>query len=418
MNALKTRLAVGGAVAAAAAVGFVMLGGLSAPGGIGKPSRAARPSATPVSKTSGTPADSAAVGPGAVDYGTVLRAAAPAAESEAVLRARELYRRIEGATGRPATLPEDLQRDLLAFLGEGEANREALFRMVWDPGSSRLVLGHLRLFLMNLEDGAVAKPLIASLDSFDPLAGMKAEVAAKSRDPSLLAAELRSMPGGDPKVHRIHMIPKEAAQEGAVKEYLLETARDDLDAAVRSAVYTKLAEAAVPEAPAIFLAAASDPGRPVRERQMAAYSLHLHPKKQPAETLLDLWDSGPAEVRIHLLASLAVSGPSARIDDLLLETLGNAPDEKFRRAASNAIGMRLYRLPADAARDLGARTAEILKSLPAEVTATALNSLGGVAMQNQPLREAIHELHRSAPRGGAIQVAIASSPALRMVVGM
>ena len=59
-----------------------------------------------------------------------------------------------------------------------------------------------------------------------------------------------------------------------------------------------------------------------------------------------------------------------------------------------------------------------LKSLPAEVTATALNSLGGVVVENQPLREAIHELHRNAPRGGAIQVAIASSPALRMVVGL
>ncbi|HEU4395433.1 MAG TPA: hypothetical protein VFS92_07690, partial [Planctomycetota bacterium] len=407
----------GGAVATAAVVGFVVLGGLSAPGRVGKPSRAARPAPAPISSTPGPRVDSTAAHPRGGDVGSAA-AAAPAAESAVVLRARELYKRIEGAAGRPATLPEDLQRDLLAFLGEGEANREALFRMVWDPGASRLVLGHLRLFLMNLEDAATAKPLIAALDSFDPMAGLKADVAAKSRDPSLLAAELRAMPAGDPKIHRIHMIPKDAAQEGAVKEFLLEAARDDVDPEVRSAVYTKLAEAALPEAPAIFLEAASDPGRPVRERQMAAYSIHLHPKKPDSESLFDLWDAGPDEVRIHLLTPLAMSGPSARVDDLLLETLSRASDEKFRKAATNAIGIRLYKLPAAEARDLGSRTAEILKSLPAEVTATALNSLGGVAMQNQPLREAIHELHRNAPRGGAIHVAIASSPALRMVVGL
>ena len=416
MNARNMKFAVGGAVAAAA-VGFVVLGGLSAPGKVGKPSRATRPAPAPISGTTGPRVTSTAASPAGRDAGSAA-AAARASESALVLRARELYKRIEGATGRPATLPEDLQTDLLAFLGEGEANREALFRMVWDPGASRLVLGHLRLFLMNLKDTEAAKPLIASLDSFDPQAGLKAEVAAKSRDPSLLAAELRAMPAGDPKIHRIHMIPKDAAQEGAVKEFLLEAARDDVDPEVRSAIYTKLAEAALPEAPAIFLEAASDAGRPVRERQMAAYSIHLHPKKPEAATLFDLWDAGPDEVRIHLLTPLAMSGPSARVDDLLLETLSRASDEKFRKAATNAIGIRLYKLPAAEARDLGSRTAEILKSLPAEVTATALNSLGGVAMQNQPLREAIHELHRNAPRGGAIHVAIASSPALRMVVGL
>jgi hypothetical protein len=418
MNAIQKTLAVGGAVAAAAAIGFVVLGGLSAPGRqVGKPSRAARPAPAPISRNQEHAVESTAPAFGSRHAGSTA-AVTPAAEPESVVRARALYKRIEGATGRPATLPEDLQRDLLAFLGEGEANREALFRMVWDPGASRLVLGNLRLFLMNLEDGATAKPLIAQLDSFDPMAGLKADVAAKSRDPSLLAAELRAMPAGDPKVHRIHNIPKDAAQSGAVKEYLLETARDDLDEGVRSAVYAKLADAGVPEAPAIFIAAASDSGRSARERQMAAYALRLHPTKQSLETLFDLWDNGPAEVRIHLLAQFAEVGPSARVDDLLLETLSNGSDEKFRKAATNAIGTRLYRLPANEARDLGSRTAEILKSLPADVTATALNSLGGAVVENQPLREAIHELHRNAPRGGAIQVAIASSPALRMVVGL
>jgi hypothetical protein len=418
MTRQSTRLAaIAGGIAVAAA-GLFVLGNRSAQGQGAIRTRGRTPAASPHRAVAGLPGRSS----GDTGSATVARApapiAAPKADSEAVRGARALFERLERAAGRPATLPEDLRRDLLAFLSGGDENRAALFQMVWAPGSSRMVLGHLKLFLLNLEDGGTRSALLASLDSFDPQAGLRGEVAARSRDPELLAADLRAMPAGEPKVHLLQMLSKETLKEDSVRRLLLDAARDDADESIRTIAYAKLAEGAVPGAPALYLAAASDAGRSARERQMAAYALSFHPEQAPADELFRLWDGSPDEVRIHLLVSLAQAGPSARVDDLLLETLVSARDDRFRKQAANAIGMRLYQLPAEAARDLGSRTAEVLKGLSEETTATALRSLGGVVVDNQPLREAVVGLHRTSTRGGAIQVAIASSPALRMAVGL
>ena len=283
MTSQNMRLAaVAGGIAVVAA-GFFVLGRGDAPKQGAHPSRGRSPATSTNRVVADAPARPAA-GSGARTVAVPASNAAAKAASEVVLRARALFRRLESAAGRPATLPEDLRSDLLAFLNEGEESREALFRMAWDPGAPRMVLGHLKLFLLNLEDSGSRTALLASLESYDPMSGIRAEVAGKARDPSLLAAEIRAMAGGEPKVQRLHMIPKESLRNDAVKELLLETARDDLDETVRSAAYAKLAEGAVPEAPAIFLEAASDPGRSARERQMAAYALALHPSKAPADS--------------------------------------------------------------------------------------------------------------------------------------
>jgi hypothetical protein len=360
-------------------------------------------------------------------YAVVAAPAAPvAAASRAVavpdavlVRARELFRRLELAVGTDAVLPEEIRRDLLAFLSEGEANRAALFGLAWEPSAPKMVLGHLKLFLMGLPDATKRAEYLAAFETRDPRYAERVELTKKLRDPAALAEELRLVPSGEEKTRRIRMLPKETCSDPAVAKFLLETARGDVDAESRSAAYVRLSLAGVAEAMPIQLAAAGDDSRDVMERANAAMSLGMNPARPALEDLIALYDRSPADVRRNLLSSLSKAPSSRRVDDLLLDALvAEGSGIETRKAASVAIGFRLHRLPAEEARDLGARTAAAVKNLSAESAAEALNCLGISVVKNEPLREAVQDFHRTSPAGGAIQLAIAASPALRMVAGL
>ncbi len=145
----------------------------------------------------------------------------------------------------------------------------------------------------------------------------------------------------------------------------------------------------------------------------------LHPQKPSPDVLLRLYDDAPEKVRTCLLSSIAGGPPDRNVDDLLLDALvAEESGIELRKSASNALAVRIFRLPAAEARDLGSRVAAAVRGLTPERAAVALQFLGNVVCRNQPLREAVVDLHRNAPEGGVIQLAIAASPALRSVAGM
>jgi len=411
----RTIAALAGAVAAVLG-GIGLLGGGSAPEA---PARdvAGLPAAAPVPSSRSLPSY-AVVEAHRAETPLPAPSTAPVADA-AVRAARDLFARLEKAAGLDPTLPADLQRDLLAFLAESEANRTALFRMVWEPGASRMVLGHLKLFLIGLPDEAQRLSMVAALESFDPQHAERVEMAAKAKDPALLASELRRAASSEEKTRRIRLLSKEVCAEPAVAAFLLETAREDRDPETRSASYLRLSVAGVAEAMPVLVAAVADDARDVKERSIAAMSLGISPARPPADDLVRLFEASPPDVRRNLLASLARAGSSRRVDDLLLDALvAEGSGIETRKSASNAIGIRIFLLPAGEARDLGARTATAMKELTPDLAAAALPALGPFVVKNEPLREAVQDMHRTAPAGGAIQLAIASSPALRMVAGL
>ncbi len=238
--------AVAGAVAALA-IGFCMAGGG------GKPSaRAHRLSfggaSAPLASAARSGDTSAARPGGAVAVpAPAIAPAASSVESESVIRARELLQRLRRAIGPTTDLPEELRRDLVAFLTEGEGSRNSLFRLAWEPAMPRAVVGHLRLLILALPDGSAREALLAAFDSFDPNAGLRAELAAKSKDAPGLASELRAMPAGKARTDRIANLSKETSAEPDVAAMLLEVARADADETARGAAYNRLAYAGVPE---------------------------------------------------------------------------------------------------------------------------------------------------------------------------
>jgi hypothetical protein len=416
MKIRTLRLAGLAAAAVAAVVAVVALSGGGAPsahptGRTPLPARAqARPATAPAARPAYAVLPSRPQASAAAPDGT---------ESPSVLRARDLARRIQQAAASAYDLPEDLRKDLLAFLAGGEENRTALFSVAWEPGTPRTVVGHLRLFLMGLKDASLRDSLVASLDSFDPSAALRAEMAGKSRDTPSLVSELQAMPSGKARTDRIFGITKETAAEPAVAAMLLQTARDDADVETRAAAYNRLALAGVTEALPLLVAVAGDEGHTARDRAMAAYALSIHPAQPAAEDLLRLYERGDDAARFYLMSKVAAMPADRRVDDLLLEVLSaEGTADNMRKSASNALAIRIFRLPAEEARDLGSRVADAVRSLTAERAALALTFLGNVVVRNQPLREAVVDLHRSAPPGGAVQLAIAASPALRMVAGL
>jgi hypothetical protein len=343
----------------------------------------------------------------------------PAADGATVEKARDLLRRLQAAVGPRLDFPDDLQRDLLAFLAASEENRAALFTLAWDPAIPRTVVGHLKIFLMNLPDAESRRVLLASFDAFDPNAAALADGAARAKDPALFVASLRAAASGKERLELMKKIPQSALAEPHMAAWLLEAARSDQDEAVRGTAYAQLAFSGSKDVLPLIASVAGDAGRSEFERKSAAFALAIHPEKPSVEDLLRLYETGSEDVRRNLLLAFASAPSSRRVDDLLVEVLTDAgTSEKTRRSAASAVGQRLPRLPAEEARALGARTAEAVRSLGADDAVTVLTNLGGSVVKNQPLREAIQDLRRTAPEGGAIQLAIASVPSLRFVVSM
>jgi hypothetical protein len=418
MNAKTMKLAAiaGGAVALLAAI--VCLGGgkaTAAARNTGSPKGAvvarnatARPRATYAART----------GRGGTGADVAPAAAADAAADPRIARARDLLGRIQAVVGSRFDLPADLQRDILDFVNAGEENRAALFAMVWDPSTSRMVIGHLRVFFMGLKDEDARRTLVAAFDSFDPHAAERAAVAARAKDPSLFVASLRACDSGKEKVDLMRTMPQEAWSEPVIAAWLLEAAQSDADADVRGDAYAILAISGNTECLPVIAAAAGDSARSVKERKQAAFALSQIKVKPSVEELFRLYDGGPDEVRRNILPALAVSPANPRVDDLLLEVLGAADTvDKTRKAAASAIMQRLDVLSAADARNLGARTAEIIKALDSDRAVLVLNNLGGAVCSNEPLRDAVKDLERDAPKGGALQVALVSTPALRFALG-
>ena len=168
----------------------------------------------------------------------------------------------------------------------------------------------------------------------------------------------------------------------------------------------------------ILVEAVTDPGRSLRERQTAAHSLQILKDGPDAAELVRLYEEAPEEVRPLVMASFGRAGPSRRIDDILIESAVAVGDRRLRSNATLAIGFRIVNLPKSDARDLGERTAMLVRSAGPESSAEMLKYLGLAAMQDGPVRDAVRELSRTAPTGGAVQVAIAANPALRTAAGL
>ncbi len=341
-----------------------------------------------------------------------------AADGAVLAKARDLLGRLQAAVGPTTELPADLRRDLMDFLDGGEENRTALFSLAWDPSSSRMLLGHLKVFLMGIRDEESRRVLLAAFEAFDPHAAERAAVAARAKDPALFVASLRAAGTAKERVDLMRKIPRESWSEPTIAAWLLESASRDPDEDVRGNAYMLLALGGNAGSLPVIAAAAGDPARSVKERQRAAFALAELPVKPSVDEMLRLYETSPDEVRRNLLAAVAGTPADRRIDDLLLEALAaGETTDKTRKAAASAIQSRLERLPAADARDLGARTAEIVKALDSEKAVLALNSLGGAVCVNEPLKEAVKELERTAPAGGAIQVALVNIPALRFALG-
>ncbi len=349
----------------------------------------------------------------------VRPAAAAFVESAAVLRARELLQRLQAAVGPRPELPADLERDLLAFLREGGEGRDAFLRMAWDPSVPRLVVGHLQLFLGRIQDSELAGSLLAALDRFAPDHAARTEMARKSSDPALMVADLRAGAPGKEKADRVFRISRETSRLPVVAEFLLETARQDPDEATRLAAYNRLAYAGVGGTKDLLIEVASDSGRSPRERGGALHSLQLCPEPLSSGALVRLYEDSPVEVRPFVATLMAGAGPDRRVDDILIGAVaGQESPQNLRDAAAASIGRRLCSLPREEARDLGDRAATAVRDLPEAASADVLKLLGSGVLRNEPLREAVKDLHRTAPAGSVLQVAIASSPALRMAAGL
>jgi hypothetical protein len=409
----------GGAAAFVAAI-VLLAGGHVAPASAGETARLRTPARTAPGTTAARPRAPYAAPAPAVDDRTRGQARADApAENAALERARDLFRRLEAAAGSRADLPGDLQRDLLAFLTAGEEDRAALFALAWDPAAPRMIVGRLKVFLMHVADAETRRVLLAAFDSFNPNAAALAEAAARAKDPDLFVASLRAAASPKERVEMMKRIPQGAMAEPHIAAWLLEAARDDADEGVRCIAYGELAVSGAGAAVPILAAAAGDPGRSLAERKSAAFALANHPDRPGVDDLLRLYADGPDEVRRNLLSAFATAPADRRVDDLLIEVL-SSPDAtpKTRRAAAVAIGTRLPLLPAAEARELGARTAEAVRSLTADDAVEVLTCLGGSVVKNDPLREALQDLHRTAPAGGAIQLAFVTVPALKFVAGL
>lgn len=350
-------------------------------------------------------------------------AAATVAQAAAVsegttIKARALLGRIQAALGPTPELPGDLQRDLLEFLSAGEENRTALFSMVWEPGTPRMVLGHLRVFLAGLKDEEARRTLLAAFDAFDPHAAERAAVAARTKDPSLFVASLRACTSAKEKVDLMKKIPKDAWSDPAIAAWLLESASRDADEDVRGNAYIYLGFSKNAAAGPVIAAAVADAGRSVTERKRAAFALEQIPGSVALDELFRVYETAPDEVRRNLLPSIAAAPANRRVDDLLVEVLsGTETSEKTLKAAACAIDSRLRTLTVEETRDLGNRTAEAVKTLDSQRAVVALNSLGVAVVNCQPLREAVKDLERTAPAGGAIQVALVNIPSLRFALG-
>jgi hypothetical protein len=413
-----TLVAIAGGVVAAVAALLLLTGGKAE-------ARSSREQALSRGKTSTTAArPRAAYAWSGADSGNrgVEQAAATSSASDianpVAATARDLLARIGAAVGSTPELPAELRRDLLDFLAGGAANQAALFSVAWDPGTSRMVLGHLKVFLMGIPDEDARRGYLAAFDACDPHAAERAAVAARAKDPSLFVATLRAAASPKEKVDAILRLPKEARTEPAIAAWLLEAARDDASEDVRGNAYAVLALSGNRDALPVITAAAADTGRSVAERKRAAFAMGLHPRKASLDELFRIYDQSPDEVRRNLLASFAVAPSSPRVDSLLLEVLGSSStSEKTRKAAACALEDRLALLSAPEARDLGARVAEVIKSIESEQAVVVLNSLGGAVCRNEPIRDAVKELERTAPAGGAIQLAMVNIPSLRFALG-
>lgn len=421
MHAKNLTLAAiaGGALALVAAI-VCLTGGKAAaasPGAKGRNGPAPQPR-TAAAKPRASYADSTGKGRMGGQALPNRAASADAGGSTADARARDILGRLLAAIGSTTELPADLQRDILAFLAAGEENRTALFSLVWDTSTPRMAIGHVRVFLMGLKDEEARRTLLAAFDAFDPHAAERAAVAARAKDPSLFVASLRAAGSAAERVDLMRKIPKESWSEPTIAAWLLESAKQDADEDVRGNAYMLLAFGGSTESLPVIAAAAGDSGRSVKERQRAAFALAQLPAKHSIEELLRLYAGAPDEVRRNLLPAIAATPANRRVDDLLLEVLADGETTvKTRKAAASAIQARLEALSAADARDLGARTAEVIKSLDSDKAVLALNSLGGAVCMNEPLRDAVKDLERTAPAGGAIQVALVNTPALRFALG-
>ena len=417
MNNKNMTLAVAAGAVGAIAVGFFFLGEgrAEASPADGRARAAGKPAVKPSAAKS--PRAKGAVAAGRRIEQSAVAVTAPAADPVAA-KARDLLARLQVAAGSGYNLPEDLQRDILAFLEEGDAHRTAFFSLAWDPSTPRLTLGHLRVFLMNIKDEGTRRDLLAAFDAFDPQAAEKAAVAARAKDPAVFVADLRAAPTAKVRADLMRKIPREAWTNPEISAWLLEAARDDADEDVRGTAYGLLAFGGNPEARAVIENATGDSGRSVTERKRAAFALAQIPGKRSVEELLRLYENAPDEVRRNLLPLFAAAPADRRVDDLLLDLLaGTGTSDKTRKSAAIALQSRFGVLTHAEARDLGTRTGEVLKGLDATKAAEAIQSLTGAVCVNEPLREAVRDLERTAPPGGTLQVALVSTPALRYALG-
>ena len=378
---------------------------------------------TKTTRHSGSGATTTARAPRAADSGngaaTEPTAATPPASTTVDRQAvaRDLIRRLK-EIGTDFKVPDDLRGDLLAFMTGSPEDRDLLFRMAWNPATPARVNGNLGLFLRMLEDPALRESLLAAFNEHDPENAARVAMAERARDTQLLAAELRATPSGKARFDLVANLPEEACTDPDVGAFLKDAADRDPDVETRAAAFNRLACANVEGTRKILLDAVGDPGRTLRERQAAAHSILALKDKPDAEELVRLYEEAPDDVRPLLLANFGQAGPSRRIDDILLENAVAVGDRRLRSNSTLAIGYRIVKLPKPDARDLGERTAALVRSAGPETSAEMLKYLGLAAMQDGPVRDAVRDLGRSAPTGGAIQVAISGNPALRSAAGL
>ncbi|MCK6479789.1 MAG: hypothetical protein HUU06_04905 [Planctomycetaceae bacterium] len=356
--------------------------------------------------------------PGGIPASPDSSAPAATLRADTMARARDLIARLRQIPDNFA-VPADLRADLLSFMTASTDSRDLLFRMAWNPATPARALANLELFLRTLPDRTLGEALIAAFETFDPENAVRTEMAAKAGDTALLVADLRALPAGKDRHGRLIHLTKDACRDPAVADFLRETATDDPDAETRIVAGYLLASVDAAGTREILVAAATDPGRTLRERQSAAHSMTLLPGQAPAADLVRMYEEAPDEVRPLVVQSFPSAGPSDRIDAILLENAASvAGPRNLRNSSTGALGLRLVRLKGDAARVLGERTAEIVRNASPEASVEMLKHLGLAVVENAEVRDAVRDLSRTAPSGGAVQVAIATNPALKMAAGL
>jgi hypothetical protein len=400
---------------AAAGLGLWLLGpATAAPQASPPKNRASAPRIHRDGTTTGSAADTAGI-PASPD------SPAPASaelRADTMARARDLIRRLREIPDN-FVVPADLRADLLAFMTASAESRDLLFRMAWNPATPVRALANLELFLRTLPDRALAGDLLAAFETFDPENATRLEVAGRSKDTALLVADLRALPAGKDRHGRLIHLTKDACRDPGVAAFLLETAKDDPDTETRIVAGYLLASVDVPGTREILVAAAADPGRTLRERQSAAHSMTLLPGQPSAADLVRMYEEAPDEVRPLVVQNFPSAGPSDRIDAILLENAAAVSGPRnLRNCSTAALGLRLVRMKGDAARNLGERTAELVRNAGPEASVEMLKHLGLAVVENAEVRDAVRDLSRSAPSGGAVQVAIATNPALKMAAGL